>query len=251
MSYEVTIGTENNISVTLSPSGPQGPAGPVGISWESAWVTSTSYALNNVVNNGGSSYICIFAHTSAESNEPGAGASWETYWEVLAASGSVSSIDIIGGTGVTSSGGPITTSGSITVALDGTTQSSLALADSALQSVVGTTDQIVVTDGDTISLATAVTSSLALADSALQSVTGTTDQIVVTDGDTISLATAVTSSLALADSATQPANIANMVESDPTGITGADAITNIVSLTQAEYGAIGSPDAATLYVVTP
>jgi hypothetical protein len=40
------------------------------------------------------------------------------------------------------------------------------------------------------------------------------------------------------------------VQSDPTGVTGADAITNIISLTQAEYDAIGTPDAATLYVVT-
>jgi len=50
-----------------------------------------------------------------------------------------------------------------------------------------------------------------------------------------------------ADYAT-PADIANMVESDPTGVTGADAITNIISLTTAEYGAI-TPDAATLYVI--
>jgi hypothetical protein len=34
-----------------------------------------------------------------------------------------------------------------------------------------------------------------------------------------------------------------------TGITGADAVTNIVSLTQAEYDAI-TPDASTLYVIT-
>lgn len=39
------------------------------------------------------------------------------------------------------------------------------------------------------------------------------------------------------------------VGSDITGITGADAITNIVSLTQAEYDAIGSPNATTLYVI--
>jgi len=54
---------------------------------------------------------------------------------------------------------------------------------------------------------------------------------------------------ALADTATQPADIALMVESDVTGVTGADAITNIMSLTQAEYDAI-TPDAATLYVIT-
>lgn len=55
---------------------------------------------------------------------------------------------------------------------------------------------------------------------------------------------------ALADSAVQPADIALMVESDVTGVTGADAITNVISLTQAEYDAIGTPDAATLYVIT-
>jgi hypothetical protein len=38
--------------------------------------------------------------------------------------------------------------------------------------------------------------------------------------------------------------------SDPTGITGADAVTNIVSLTQAEYDAIGSPNASTFYIIT-
>jgi hypothetical protein len=54
---------------------------------------------------------------------------------------------------------------------------------------------------------------------------------------------------ALADTAVQPAAIAKMVISDTTGITGADAITNIVSLTQAEYDAITTPDASTLYVI--
>jgi len=72
---------------------------------------------------------------------------------------------------------------------------------------------------------------------------------------------------ALADTATQPGDLATVatsgaysdlsgtpdlssyVESDPTGVTGADAITNIMSLTQAEYDAI-TPDAATLYVIT-
>ena len=59
----------------------------------------------------------------------------------------------------------------------------------------------------------------------------------------------------LADSATQPgdnvstlANDAAYVPSDPTGVTGADAITNIMSLTQAEYDAI-TPNASTLYVI--
>lgn len=55
---------------------------------------------------------------------------------------------------------------------------------------------------------------------------------------------------ALAATAVQPAAIANFVESDPTGITGADVVTNIVSLTQSEYDAIGSPNASTFYIIT-
>jgi hypothetical protein len=47
----------------------------------------------------------------------------------------------------------------------------------------------------------------------------------------------------------QPA-LDGKVASDPTGITGADAITNMVSLTQAEFDAIGAPSATTLYVIT-
>ena len=40
----------------------------------------------------------------------------------------------------------------------------------------------------------------------------------------------------------------NLVESDVTGVTGADVITNMMSLTTAEYAAI-TPDAATLYII--
>jgi hypothetical protein len=42
---------------------------------------------------------------------------------------------------------------------------------------------------------------------------------------------------------------ANVIVSDTTGVAGADAITNIISLTQAEYNAI-TPNASTLYVIT-
>ena len=53
-----------------------------------------------------------------------------------------------------------------------------------------------------------------------------------------------------ADTATQPADIALMVESDITGVTGADAVTNIMSLTQAEYDDIGTPSSTTFYIIT-
>lgn len=45
-------------------------------------------------------------------------------------------------------------------------------------------------------------------------------------------------------------NDENYTPSDPTGVTGADQITNMMSLTQAEYDAIGTPNASTLYVIT-
>jgi hypothetical protein len=40
------------------------------------------------------------------------------------------------------------------------------------------------------------------------------------------------------------------VRSDATGITGASAINNIVTISQANYDAIGSPDAGTVYIIT-
>ena len=40
------------------------------------------------------------------------------------------------------------------------------------------------------------------------------------------------------------------VVSDTSAGSGSDVVNNIVSLTQAEYNAIGSPDAATLYLIT-
>lgn len=45
------------------------------------------------------------------------------------------------------------------------------------------------------------------------------------------------------------ANNAPVLSSDVTGVTGADAITNIISLTQAEYDVI-TPNSTTLYVIT-
>jgi hypothetical protein len=97
-----------------------------------------------------------------------------------------------------------------------------------------------------------------------RSVDGTTNQITVTNGDgvagnpTLALASAVTTSLGKADTAVQPADISDVVRdaditdvvrSNTAGITGADAITNVVSLSQAEYDAIATPNASTLYVI--
>jgi hypothetical protein len=60
----------------------------------------------------------------------------------------------------------------------------------------------------------------------------------------------VTTSAAGLASAEDKQKIDIAVVSNVAGITGADAVTNIVSLTQAEYDAIVSPNASTLYVIT-
>lgn len=44
--------------------------------------------------------------------------------------------------------------------------------------------------------------------------------------------------------------VQGVVASNSAGVTGADAVTNIISLTQTEYDAIGTPNASTLYVIT-
>jgi hypothetical protein len=58
-----------------------------GLNWRSTWVTATAYATSDAVTYNGSTYFCILAHTSGASTQPGIGASWATYWEVLAARG--------------------------------------------------------------------------------------------------------------------------------------------------------------------
>jgi hypothetical protein len=58
------------------------------------------------------------------------------------------------------------------------------------------------------------------------------------------LTTATTRTLTVADRSG-----VNVV-SDTSAGSGSDVVNNIVSLTQAEYDAIGSPDAATLFLIT-
>jgi len=170
--------------------------------------------------------------------------------------GTVTSIDVAGGTGIDSTGGPITSSGTITVNLDAATVASLALADSATQpgdlATVATTGAYSDLTGlptlgtaaatDATDYATAAQG--ALADSALQSVTGTLDEIVVTDGDTVSLATAVTTSLGLADTAVQPGDLATVATtgaySDLSGLPtlGTAAATDAADYATAAQGAL-------------
>lgn len=52
---------------------------------EDVWAASTDYDYNDVLTHNGVSYRCILPHTSAATDEPGVGASWETYWAVFLA----------------------------------------------------------------------------------------------------------------------------------------------------------------------
>jgi len=45
-----------------------------------AWASSSSYALDAVVMSGGVRYVCIAAHSSTAGDQPGVGATWDTYW---------------------------------------------------------------------------------------------------------------------------------------------------------------------------
>jgi hypothetical protein len=74
------------------PQGPQGVTGPIGMNWRSAWSSSLSYAINDAVSSGGSSYICIVANTNSQ--PPSAN------WSLLAQQGAT------GSTGATGSQGP-------------------------------------------------------------------------------------------------------------------------------------------------
>lgn len=105
---------------------------------------------------------------------------------------------------------------------------------------------------DESKLDTSVNASLDLADSAIQpgdNISGLTNDsgfitdYTVTEGDV----TAHQAALSITES--QISDLGSYVESDPSGVTGADAITNMMSLTQAEYNAI-TPDADTVYYIT-
>lgn len=58
-----------------------------------------------------------------------------------------------------------------------------------------------------------------------------------------------TNKVTLQDIANLAVSSGTAVGSDTTGITGADQVTNIVSLTQAEYDALGSYSPSTAYII--
>jgi len=82
----------------------------------------------------------------------------------------------------------------------------------------------------------------------VSSVAGRTGTITLTAADVSGVVSSVagrTGTVTLTS-----ADVSGVVPSTTTGITGATAITNIVSLTQSSYDAIGSKSATTLYIIS-
>jgi hypothetical protein len=71
-----------------------------GFTWEGAWATSTTYSVNDTVENDGSGYVCTSAHTSGATTEPGVGASWTDKWDLFVEGigGNSVQVDSSGGT---------------------------------------------------------------------------------------------------------------------------------------------------------
>jgi len=54
---------------------------------QGAWLTATAYDRLQTVDNDGSSFVCMVAHTAGASTEPGTGADWRDVWQLLAEKG--------------------------------------------------------------------------------------------------------------------------------------------------------------------
>ena len=117
----------------IGPQGPTGPQGPQGdsVNWRGTWTAGTAYNILDAVEDGGSSYICTVAHTSSTADEPGAGASWSSYWDLMAQKG-------VDGTGAGDVSGPsVSTTGNFASFADNTGK---LLADSGYSSTSFITD---------------------------------------------------------------------------------------------------------------
>jgi hypothetical protein len=60
--------------------GATGPKGDEGLNWLGAWSSATTYAIDDAVENDGSSYVCTAAHSNQEPPNT-------SYWDVLASKG--------------------------------------------------------------------------------------------------------------------------------------------------------------------
>lgn len=123
----------------VGPQGAQGETGLIGV-WEGPWLTATAYAVGDAVSQGGSSYICVEAHTSGTFSTDLAASKWE----LVAAKGDTGATgtngtDGIDGTGLFSRVRAVAAS-NITIATalnDGDTLDGVTLATNDLVLVAG------------------------------------------------------------------------------------------------------------------
>jgi hypothetical protein len=101
--------------------GPQGQTGAPGMTWQGTWSSATAYKLNDGVQSGGSSYICVQANTN---NQPPNA----TYWQVYAQQGGTGPTGPQGPTGATGTAGATGPTGPVGITWRGTWSSSTAYA---------------------------------------------------------------------------------------------------------------------------
>jgi hypothetical protein len=118
----ITVIDGNNVAVNVSARASQivtidrgvsGPIGPPGMVWKGAWSSSTTYAVNDAVSNGGSSYICIVANTNQAPPNV-------SYWDILAQNTGVTSVAATVPSFLSIAGSPITSSGTLAIGYSGT-----------------------------------------------------------------------------------------------------------------------------------
>ena len=86
--------------------GAQGPIGPAGLTWQSAWSSTTSYNLNDAVSYGGSSYISLGPNNLNHEPDKSPGS-----WSLVAQVGATGPAGPQGSTGATGPQGPVGATG--------------------------------------------------------------------------------------------------------------------------------------------
>ena len=105
-----------NFTIPQGSTGQTGLTGPGWNQWKGAWSSTASYIVNDVVQESGSSYICLIANTNQmPPNAP--------YWDLVASvgasgggSGTVTSVSLSMPTDFTVTGSPVTSAGTLSVA---------------------------------------------------------------------------------------------------------------------------------------